>query len=578
MFHCAWVPLYSRDLPDSCMVIHFQQEGKVDTLHIGGMEVDSLIQQYRHAGYLKTTSFAVSDSPCVQWLVQGDRLVFGQVEANFVQINRLRRADVAYGQLSGQELSADTWNNFARQVISHLENNGYPFASIRIEALSAGEDNQLDAWLHIDPGPLITYRMLVMPEEAPVSVRYLERYLGILPGQPYRESDIRNINALLDDLPFVEARAQPAVQFTGEEATVFIFPVRRPANRFDFILGVLPLPANDPSGRRLLITGMADLMLINPWKKGQTLGFSFRQTRPETQELSVKYEIPYILGTPLGAEAAFELYRRDTLYLDLHRRVGVQYAFRGRHFLEGYWDFHSSSLLSVPIEQIRHNKELPQNLDFRRNIFGVRYVRERFDYRYNPSQGFAITVDISAGTRQVLRNPQITNIDDPVAPDFSYASLYLPYEYPAVQWIPKIDLQYFFPLYGRHILHSRITAKAIFGASVISNNEKFRVGGFQIMRGFDEESIHTPAFGMGRLEYRFLLDRDAHFHLFLDQGFSPETVDRSAPWTFFTGFGAGLQFQTVAGVFGVSYALGRTSEIPLDLRTGKIHFGYATMF
>jgi len=44
------------------------------------------------------------------------------------------------------------------------------------------------------------------------------------------------------------------------------------------------------------------------------------------------------------------------------------------------------------------------------------------------------------------------------------------------------------------------------------------------------------------------------------------------------GFGAGMTFETRAGIFGISYALGRQLNNPIDFRTGKIHFGYVSLF
>jgi hypothetical protein len=44
------------------------------------------------------------------------------------------------------------------------------------------------------------------------------------------------------------------------------------------------------------------------------------------------------------------------------------------------------------------------------------------------------------------------------------------------------------------------------------------------------------------------------------------------------GFGAGLTFETKAGIFGLSYAVGKQNSNPLDFRSSKIHFGYVNIF
>jgi len=44
------------------------------------------------------------------------------------------------------------------------------------------------------------------------------------------------------------------------------------------------------------------------------------------------------------------------------------------------------------------------------------------------------------------------------------------------------------------------------------------------------------------------------------------------------GFGAGTSFETKAGIFSLTYALGRQFNNPVELRGGKIHFGFTSLF
>ena len=44
------------------------------------------------------------------------------------------------------------------------------------------------------------------------------------------------------------------------------------------------------------------------------------------------------------------------------------------------------------------------------------------------------------------------------------------------------------------------------------------------------------------------------------------------------GFGAGISFETRAGIFGISLAYGRQQGNPLDFGSPKVHFGYISLF
>jgi hypothetical protein len=44
------------------------------------------------------------------------------------------------------------------------------------------------------------------------------------------------------------------------------------------------------------------------------------------------------------------------------------------------------------------------------------------------------------------------------------------------------------------------------------------------------------------------------------------------------GFGVGTSFETKAGIFALTYALGQQFDNPIELRAGKIHFGFTSLF
>ena len=44
------------------------------------------------------------------------------------------------------------------------------------------------------------------------------------------------------------------------------------------------------------------------------------------------------------------------------------------------------------------------------------------------------------------------------------------------------------------------------------------------------------------------------------------------------GFGVGTTFETGAGIFSISYAVGSQLDNPIDLRGAKVHFGFLNYF
>ena len=44
------------------------------------------------------------------------------------------------------------------------------------------------------------------------------------------------------------------------------------------------------------------------------------------------------------------------------------------------------------------------------------------------------------------------------------------------------------------------------------------------------------------------------------------------------GYGAGITFETKAGIFSINYALGQQMGNPTDFRAAKVHFGIVNRF
>jgi hemolysin activation/secretion protein len=109
-------------------------------------------------------------------------------------------------------------------------------------------------------------------------------------------------------------------------------------------------------------------------------------------------------------------------------------------------------------------------------------------------------------------------------------------------------------------------------------NELYRIGGLKTLRGSDEASIYCSAYAIGTLEYRFVYEENANFFLFVDQAWWEDAAQDVLVTDTPFGFGVGTVFETKAGLFSLTYALGRQFNNPIELRAGKVHFGFISLF
>ena len=126
--------------------------------------------------------------------------------------------------------------------------------------------------------------------------------------------------------------------------------------------------------------------------------------------------------------------------------------------------------------------------------------------------------------------------------------------------------------------------KTAFNAGLLQSpqtfqNELFRLGGYQLLRGFDEESIYANRYGVATVEYRFLTGVNSYFYGFSDIASTYTKIGNDSFSNFFTSAGLGLEFETKFGLLNLSYAVGKRNDVKFDIRNAsKIHFGYINYF
>jgi len=394
-------------------------------------------------------------------------------------VNRYLNTPISYAQL--QVLQED--------LVKYGENNGYPFTAVHLSDIQIQESTIAGA-IYWNQGRLIQMGEIVIEGEEVVQTAYLENYLGIKKGQLYNKEQLENTFDRLQELPFLRSTRTPAILFKEDQAELHFFLEPLKANRFDFLIGVLP---NNQESGKVVITADIDAAFYNQFGKGEQLQFQFEQLRPETQSLQLAATYPYLLQTPLGIDLEFGLYKRDSLFRELNWNIGLQYQFASHHYLKAFSKNNAASLLTIDINSLLQTKSLPANLDTRYTAFGLAYYREQLDYRLNPRKGWTTFLSASAGFKEILKNATIIGLVDTDAPLFSFETLYESLELKSFQYQLATQVSTYFALQKRSTLKLSVRAASIIANNPIAQNEQFRIGGAQLLRGFDEQSIFATS-------------------------------------------------------------------------------------
>ncbi len=501
----------------------------------------------------------------------GPQYIWSELKSHSTPNQWLSKAGFRQRFYQRKRLNIQEWQNLQKALARQAANNGYPFARILLDSIHWETAGEISANIQTITGPLTFFEAIIIKGEIEISTQYLEQYLGFIPGEPYDENVIQNAQSRLQELAFVQLVSPPKVQFIANQAKLILNLKPKRASRFDFILGVLP--NSDQSGK-LLITGQLRAALQNAFGKGEAISVAFDQPRAQTQSLNLAFQYPYILELPFGVDTRFNLYKRDTNYLDLNWRLGVQYLLQGDNNIQAFWSSRSTTVLGVDSSKIALQQALPDTLDVSRQAFGLAFVFRQLDYRYNPKKGWETSFKISAGQKKIKRNIQIEN--------FGFAALYDDLKLQSAQYRIEFNVARYQPLGQRSTFKIALEGAAIIGKAPVLVNEQFRIGGNRILRGFDEESLFARNFNVWTIEYRFLLSRHSYFYSFfdiarLDNKALGTPVNRpSIDWP--QGLGVGITFETRAGLFGLSLAFGKQNQKPFNFSVPKIHFGYVNLF
>ncbi|MEY3051447.1 MAG: hypothetical protein RLY31_1232 [Bacteroidota bacterium] len=512
-------------------------------------------------------SMAWEDSILHAWLYRGPQFRWVNLRNGNVGSDFLSAAGYRERTFRDRPFDRTGLRRLQENLLAEAENNGYPFAIVRLDSLDIDADGGLSAGLYLDAGRPMFFDSLTVSGDVDISVRYLQRYLGIRQGAPYSREKVRRTRDRLRELPFLQEQRSATVTFWEDQANLQLYLTRRQASRLDFLLGVLP--DNNRPETALLVTGNFKADFQNPFGKGERIYIAFERLRPQTQRLDLAFAYPYLLDMPFGLDLRFNQYKRDSTYTDIISETGVQYLLEGGNYLKGFWNRTQSRLLAVDTAAIRQGR-FPSQLDVGISAYGLEAQWQQLDYRFNPRSGWSVWVRASAGIRQVRRNPAILG----AAADF-YDSLVLR----TARYTAEIRSEAYLPLYVRSTLRCSFRAGTLLSGSPLYRNEQYRIGGNNLLRGFDEESIFATLFGVFSLEYRLLTGQNSWFYLFGDYGY---TEDRrsGAPASFgrWPSVGAGLTLDTAAGVFGLGMAVGQPSGGTWQWRNPKVHFGYVSLF
>ena len=461
------------------------------------------------------------------------------------------------------------YQKLSTNLLDYFENSGYPFAQVQLDSIFL-QSNKIEANLSINKGFLYHVDSIRLFGPGKIAKNFIHHYLGIQSGAIYKKELLAKIDQRLLELPYLEQMQHWDMTMlnTGSLVNLYLKPKR--SNQINILAGFLP--SNQQIGGKLLFTIDANLQLKNSFGNGESIGVVWQQIQPKSPKINLAFSQPYLFNSPVGIDLSFDLFKRDSSFLNINGQLGFMYMLAANQTAKIILQTQKTNVLQVDTFNVKLTKKLPDVADVSSVNVGVDYSINNTDYKFNPRKGNELFFSLFTGSKNINKNTSITQIKDTA---FDYNSIYDSIQLKSYQLRAKLSAAHFFKVGKQSALKTGFNG-GYFSSANYFRNELFQIGGYKLLRGFDEESIFCNRYMVATLEYRYLLNQNSNFFIFSDVGYTYNSVLQQP--NNFIGSGFGLSLSSKNGIINISYAVGKRDDLPFSFKQSKIHLGYVSIF
>ncbi|MBC8112188.1 MAG: BamA/TamA family outer membrane protein [Verrucomicrobia bacterium] len=526
-------------------------------------EVKKIIFSLHKQGFLLASAdtFFFKKDTLFADLYIGKTFSWARLKAGNVPENILSSIGFREKLYRSEIFSYRTVEKMESKILQYAENHGFPFAAVHIDSVTIENEN-ISGTLHYESGYFFVFDTLALQGSAKVKTKFLAAYLRLQAGKVFSQEKVQASTNALKRLPYLAVKQQVGVIFRNDKAIPQLSIDARKANQFDGIIGFLPNETQN--NNRLLITGELNLQLHNLFGTGKFFKLNWQQIKPLSPILGIVYQHPALFRTQLSLEAGLNLLKQDTNFININRFVTLSQAFSGNAKVGFSVNLQNTNTLASNT-LYANLQTLPAVLSTRLLSYGLQFSVNTTDDVFYPKKGWVAHVSAQAGNKNIIRNAALK------------PELYVNLPESSLQVQTKAAAIKYIRAGKRGILVLKSEAGKIWN-NYLFENELFRLGGLNSIRGFNENTFFASSFAMFTTEYRFFAEGETYFFLFSDGAFLTYKVRQTSFQDTPLGIGAGLSFTTKTGIFNLVYAVGRSGQQVFSLNFSKIHFGFVSRF
>ena len=426
-------------------------------------------------------------------------------------------------------------------INTRITEQGLPFSKLKLSNIQVKGNDNLMADLIIESNKkerTINAIEIKGYEKFPRS--YLKHYLKIKPKQTFNLSTIKRKTEQLNDLRFANQIKPPEVLFSKDSTTLYLYLEKAKSNSFDGFLGF----GTNEETNNIEFDGYLNLNLTNNLNFGESFRLLYKSDENDQDTFKTDITLPYLFKSPVGVDLQLQIFKRDSSFTTVNQFAKLHYQINSKHKVyAGIINSESNNLL---------NENATLNIiDYKTNYYS-------FAYEY--------------------LNPQNSNLLFPFNAKFyletNFGQRKLTNE-SQNQSLFAIDAFKIFNLNIKNSIYTRLNVSSLISDTYLEN-ELFRFGGINSIRGFEEISLFASQYALINTEYRYQLSNSIYMHSITDVAYFENKVQNTKEKLFGYGFGFGLL--TKAGLFRFNYANGKLENQKFKLSNSKIHLSLTTNF
>ena len=426
-------------------------------------------------------------------------------------------------------------------INTRVTEQGLPFSKLKLSNIRVRENNNLVANLIIGSNKkerIINAIEIKGYEKFPRS--FLKHYLKIKPKQRFNLNTIKKKTSQLNDLKFANQIKAPEVLFSKDSTTLYLYLEKAQSNSFDGFLG---FGTNEDTGN-LEFDGYLNLNLSNNLNFGESFRLLYKSDENDQKTFKTDITLPYLFKSPIGLDLQLQIFKRDSSFTTVNQYVKLHYQINSKHKVY-------AGIISSESNNLLNENTTPNIIDYKTSYYS-------FAYEYLNPQNYNLLFPIN--TKLYLE----TNFGQRKLTNESQNQSQF-----------TIDAFKIFNLNTKNSIYTRLNSSVLISDTYLEN-ELFRFGGINSIRGFEENSLLASIYGLINTEYRYQLSNGIYIHSITDVAYFENKIQNTKEKLFGYGFGFGIL--TNAGLFRFNYANGKLENQKFKLSNSKIHISLTTNF